>query len=178
MSGVEAWRDIPGYEGIYRVSSEGRIHSLARSVRMPQGTLKQLPQQAIRTHPTRSGHINVVLCKSGTKRNHMVHRLLAEIFLADSWFPGAQVCHNDGNPANNGLSNLRWGTASDNSRDTVLHGAHWQTRKTHCPRNHAYDKVKVRTNGRRGRVCTICARESSRLGKQRRRARARLAAAS
>ncbi len=32
------------------------------------------------------------------------------------------TCHNDGNPANNRLSNLRWGTLSSNEIDKIKHG--------------------------------------------------------
>lgn len=39
---------------------------------------------------------------------------------------------------NNSLSNLRWGTRSDNQLDSVRHGTHSNARKSHCPRGHIY----------------------------------------
>jgi hypothetical protein len=35
---------------------------------------------------------------------------------------GLEVCHNDGNPENNKLSNLRYGTQSSNQIDRIMHG--------------------------------------------------------
>lgn len=35
---------------------------------------------------------------------------------------GMECCHEDGNPGNNALSNLRWGTTRDNQADRVRHG--------------------------------------------------------
>jgi len=35
-----------------------------------------------------------------------------------------QCCHNDGNPANNRVENLRWDTVSSNANDRVRHGRH------------------------------------------------------
>jgi len=50
-----------------------------------------------------------------------VHRLVLETFVGDS--PrGYQCRHLDGNPLNNNLSNLKWGTRSENQRDCLRHG--------------------------------------------------------
>ena len=43
-----------------------------------------------------------------------------------------------------------------------------QARRTHCPANHAYDKVSISASGRRRRRCSTCAREQSRAWYQRR----------
>lgn len=52
-----------------------------------------------------------------------VHQLVLEAFV--SLCPdGMEACHNDGNPENNNLSNLRWGTRSSNVIDSVQHGTH------------------------------------------------------
>jgi len=36
----EVWKDIPGYEGRYQASTEGRIRSLDQEVKRGKGTLK------------------------------------------------------------------------------------------------------------------------------------------
>jgi len=50
-----------------------------------------------------------------------VHRYVLLAFVGECP-EGMQACHNDGNPGNNRLDNLRWGTPSNNNRDKWLHG--------------------------------------------------------
>lgn len=50
-----------------------------------------------------------------------VHRLVLEAFIGPCP-PGMEACHNDGNPRNNALSNLRWDTSENNSADKIRHG--------------------------------------------------------
>jgi hypothetical protein len=164
MSATE-WRDIPGYEGLYQVSDEGCVRSLRR------GVLKQ--------RPNRSGYPAVNLYKAGAASTQPVHRVVATTFLSDSYFPGSEVCHNDGNPNNNAVGNLRWGTRSDNIRDSVKHGTHANHRKTHCSRGHLFDddNTNITTTAKSGgpqRNCRTCNREAVR----RRRAESKMAAAS
>jgi hypothetical protein len=64
-------------------------------------------------------------------------------------------CHNDSNPANNHLSNLRWDTRSANRADTVRAGNHAQARKTHCPQGHDFDVLVPRAWGTERR-CSRC----------------------
>lgn len=60
-------------------------------------------------------------------RSYRVHRLVAEAFIAN---PEGLPCvrHMDGNPANNSLDNLAWGTYADNEADKRNHGT-WDTRR-------------------------------------------------
>jgi hypothetical protein len=51
----------------------------------------------------------------------LVHRLVLEAFVGPCP-EGMEGCHNDGNRLNNDLSNLRWGTRSDNRDDARKHG--------------------------------------------------------
>lgn len=49
-----------------------------------------------------------------------VHRLVLEAFCGPK--EGMYACHNNGNPADNRLENLRWDTPSGNQADKVIHG--------------------------------------------------------
>lgn len=71
--------------------------------------------------PGRYGHRRVELYKDGTSERLLVHRLVLETFVRAPK-PGEQACHIDGNPSNNALWNLRWGTPQHNAADRIRHG--------------------------------------------------------
>ena len=69
-------------------------------------------------------------------------------------------CHNDGNPLNNRLENLRWDTHLENCRDTIRHGRSVQKNRERCPRGHLLVEPNIiasrREQGHRG--CLACDR--------------------
>lgn len=119
----EEWRDVPGYEGLYAASSLGRIRSLGRRVRSPNGTRRVGSRVLRQCRSNKFGHLAVSLCKEGQVKSHNVHRLVAAMFLGDPP-DGLQCCHNDGDPTNNAVDNLRWGTPGDNQADRIRHGTY------------------------------------------------------
>ena len=134
----EVWRDIPGYEGCYQASTRGRIQSVARPVFRKDGhggyAVWQYAGQILRARSKESGHLNVSLGGRNTKK---VHRLVLETFVGPC--PAGHEClHADGDPTNNNLDNLRWGTRLDNRADMRMHaqlyrrrqGATWLSEET------------------------------------------------
>jgi len=71
--------------------------------------------------------------------------------------------HRDDNALNNRLTNLRWGSLSENSNDSVTNGAHTQARKKACPLEHLLVKPNLmQALARRGyRGCLACNRAMS-----------------
>ncbi len=57
----------------------------------------------------------------GTVRRGYVHVLVLTAFRGHCP-AGMEGCHNDGDPKNNRLSNLRWDTHSANQKDGFRHG--------------------------------------------------------
>jgi hypothetical protein len=57
----------------------------------------------------------------GKGASRKVHRLVLEAFVGPCP-PGMECCHNDGNPLNNRLDNLRWDTRRSNQLDRNRHG--------------------------------------------------------
>ena len=117
----EKWKNIPGYEGLYQVSIYGQIkRTVGRGCRKER-ILKQILQ-----HNKDTGHGNywcVDLCKDGRVKRYKVHRLILETFVGTR--PSLQETrHLDGNISNNHLSNLKYGTKSENTYDSVRHGTH------------------------------------------------------
>jgi hypothetical protein len=63
----------------------------------------------------------VALWKDGGQRTQTVHHLVLKAFVGPP--AEGQVCrHLNGQPADNRLENLRWGTPKENSQDMVRHG--------------------------------------------------------
>lgn len=133
---MEEWRDIPGWGGAYQVSNQGRVRSLDREV-WNVNSYHKIPGVILRPAVTgRTGHLGVALCRNGKPKTYRIHQLMMWAFVGPQE-PGMDVCHNDGNPSNNVLENLRYDTRSGNLHDKALHGTDHQLVKTHCPRGHA-----------------------------------------
>lgn len=150
---AERWRPISGHEGRYEVSDLGRVRSLAQTT----SDGRRLKARVLKGRPQRSGHLSVPLTAGGVTRNALVHRLVLIAFVGPPP-AGMHALHSDGNPGNNRLANLRWGTPSENSLDAVRHGAHPQARKTRCKHGHEFTTENTRVDSRNGRVCRTCER--------------------
>lgn len=103
----EKWIEIEGYEGIYEVSSDGRVRSLNRFAKSNQGATQFVrgKELAILTMP--NGYQVVNLYKNNKNTAQYVHRLVAKAFLSNPKnLP--QVNHKDENKSNNQASNLEW----------------------------------------------------------------------
>lgn len=104
MSKDEIWKEIPGFEGAYQISSLGRINSKPRNGTkggMLVGRLSQF------------GYHVVLLRLRGVRSYIFVHRLVAQAFIPNPKnYP--QVNHKDENKLNNCVDNLEWCTAKYN----------------------------------------------------------------
>lgn len=70
-----------------------------------------------------SGYPHVTLCNETGKYDYHVHRLVLETFIGQP-LPKQECRHLNGNPQDNRLENLRWGTHRENVNDAVKHGTH------------------------------------------------------
>lgn len=106
----EIWRDIKGYEGLYQISSKGRV----KSFRKPK-KFGEPDEYILKNYLSNNGYLQVFLYGKNARKSFSVHRLVAEAFIPNpNNFP--QVNHKDENPTNNSVDNLEWCTAIYNNR--------------------------------------------------------------
>lgn len=115
MNTTEEWREIPGYEGFYEASTEGRIRSMDREV-MQNGrwgaSLRKATGTILKPMALNTGYMQVALGKQGVTKKSSVHRLILLTFIGPSDLP---TNHKDGVKANNQLANLEYCTYAENT---------------------------------------------------------------
>ena len=158
----ERWKPVTGYEGIYEVSSHGRVRSIDRTVTYSDGRVCRRKGKVLSVRFDKYEYQIVGLCNQGKCQTRTVHSLVAEAFIGTRP-EGMEVCHNDGRKTNNHVDNLRYGTSSDNALDKVRHGTHNNAVKTHCPRGHELFAENIPpSSAKRGyRNCLACDRASA-----------------
>jgi HNH endonuclease/NUMOD4 motif len=152
------WRDIPGYEGCYQVSDDGQVKSLARRIKSAPGCTRPLRERIMKQEVDRTGYARIQLCSDGSYVHCLVHRLIMLAFVGPCP-EGMEVCHNDGVKLNNTLSNLRYDTKSANQYDSIRHGTHQGSLKTHCNKGHEYTAENTYMTSVGSRRCRTCNRE-------------------
>lgn len=145
------WREVPGTNGNYLVSDDGQVWSRPRKGTV--GGLLTLNQDIY-------GYFRASIRVSGKQRGGLVHRLVLEAFVGSG--NGLECRHLDGDPTNNRLDNLRWGTHAENMRDMVRHGSHPNRMMTHCIRGHPFDESNMYVAVDGYRRCRACDRRKTR----------------
>ena len=99
-------KDIKGYEGLYAITSCGKVWSY-RS------------QKFLKPCKDKKGYLMLNLYKDGIKKGYRVHRLVAEAYIPNpNNFPDAG--HDDDIKEHNYINNLYWTTPKENNS----HGTH------------------------------------------------------
>lgn len=134
----------------YAVSNEGHIWNLR--------TGRQLK-------PHEAGYVGHVRVEFPGRDRRYVHQVVARAFLGECP-PGQETRHLNGDPKDNRLENLAYGTRSENVLDSVRHGTYRNANreKTHCPRGHAYSFENTYRRPTGARECRTCKREARRNG--------------
>lgn len=113
----ETWKAVVGFEGVYEVSSLGRIRVLERVV------VRYLTRRAKILTGKRSwhGYHRVGLCDDRRSYTTQIHRIVAVAFIPN---PKGKpfINHKDGNKLNNSVENLEWVTASENCKHAFQSG--------------------------------------------------------
>lgn len=125
------YRDIPGYPG-YRIGDDGSVwsHWIQPGKKWRPDGWRNQGSGWRRLRPlkcpldsaySRKGYMSVSLTHEDVRKTISVHRLVLMAFVGPCP-SGMEACHNDGDPSNNSLSNLRWDTHKNNMADCIKHG--------------------------------------------------------
>lgn len=113
MDKAEIWRNVLGYEKLYQISNHGRVKRLIG--------WKCWRERVLKPGDNGRGHGWIYLYKNNIRKKCYIHRLVLKVFVGPC--PnGMEGCHNDGNPRNNFIENLRWDTHKNNEQDKIKHG--------------------------------------------------------
>ena len=112
----EVWRDIPGYDGKYQVSSLGNVRRVGGRKRERTPTYYLL-SGSVNVY----GYVHVRLYHRGVPCDHRRARLVMAAFVGRCP-AGKEVLHRDNCRTNDSLANLRYGTRAENEADKVAAG--------------------------------------------------------
>ena len=109
-------KDIPGYEGRYAITEDGKIWSYPKSSRNPDGMWLKVQKMKVTRRRIKPRYIWMVSLfdEKGKSKRYQVHRLVALTYISN---PNNKpmINHKDGNSLNNCVNNLEWMTNKENS---------------------------------------------------------------
>ena len=113
---MEIWKAVPDYEGIYQVSTMGRVRSVDRTIPHPRNRSMRLLKKGHILKPEfdKYGYPVVTLSNNGKPRTLKVHRLVALAFV-DNPDNLPQIDHINAKRYDNRPENLRWCTTQENT---------------------------------------------------------------
>jgi hypothetical protein len=157
----EQWRPVGGHEGWYEVSDHGRVRSIPRVRQRGNGSPMSLQGRVLKGIPDPDGYLYVTVSHAdGHRRRRPIHQLVLAAFVGP--MPqGQETRHLDGDPANNRLENLCYGTSLENAEDQRRHGRLYWLSRERCESGHEYtpENTLIRShNGYTERVCRECSR--------------------
>lgn len=123
----EQWRNVPGYEGVYEVSDQGRVRSKLRYEQCG-GMVRLRRERILKAWVDRDGYASVRLSRDARTKQFRVSRLVLLAFVGDGGT--LEAAHKNHKRLDNRLSNLEWATRLENEQQKDAAGrrpkAPWQ----------------------------------------------------
>ena len=101
----EQWKNVVGYEGLYEVSSVGRVRN-------------KKTKRNLKPDKDKNGYLRICLYKEGIAKKYFVHRLVAKAFVPNPENK-PQIDHINTIKTDNYYKNLRWATPIENSNNKL-----------------------------------------------------------
>lgn len=130
---MEEWKDIQGYDGLYQVSSYGRVKRIFYKKNKSNTILKPAKDCC--------GYMRCSLCKDSVSKTYKVHRLVAQAFIPNG--ENNEVNHKNGLRDDNRVENLEWVTHLTNIRHSINSLGKKGTLTGKCSENHPRSKKVV-----------------------------------
>ena len=156
MEETEIWRDVVGYENLYKISNLGNVKNC-------------LSGRILKSSNDKDGYKLIGLYKNGVHKTHKIHRIVAQAFLPNQNNLPC-VNHKDENKANNRVSNLEFCTQQYN----LNYGSHYERvskalinrkdcSKLQFDKNgnfineyHSVSDATRKTGVHQGNICMVC----------------------
>lgn len=151
------WRDCPGWEGYYAASTDGDLKSLPRLVKNSRDNGSHLIAGKILTPGVnpKDGYLHYSFYKNGKLHTVKGHRMVLLTFVGPCP-EGEEGRHLNGDPADNHVTNLAWGTHLQNAEDRRQY-------QLTDKRNHLLITPNLRPDQGNNRRCIACHRAAEKV---------------
>lgn len=149
---MEIWADIPGYDGVYQVSSMGNVR---RGVISGRG---HKAGRSLKLSRKEKGYVKIGLWREKKYTRKAIHVAVLEAFVGPRP-PGHEASHKNGIPYDNRLENLCWETPMQNSGRKRDHGTIPCGEKSKNAKLTAHQVMEIRDRRDKGELTPCLAKE-------------------
>lgn len=119
---AEKWKDVVGYENLYKVSNLGSVKRLSRESVDKLGRPYKLKEKLLKPNRIKGGYFQLKLTRDKVEKSLLLHRLVCEAFHGPAPEGRNFVNHKDGDKSNNRADNLEWVSVQENTDHAAANG--------------------------------------------------------